>query len=126
MNTQSQRTYRGDVRAVYSGDDLVVLVDLGHDDLWQQRRVRLSGVDTPYARHAKPSSVAGQVRDYVRRLTRDRPVQIEVIRDRGKDWLAVIYIETRDGLHNLNDDLIRQGFTYTRTRTPDGRHADHQ
>lgn len=116
MATQAQRTHRGDVRAVYSGDDLVVLVDLEHDDLWQQHRVRLYGVDTPYARHAKPASTAGRIRDYVRRMTRDRVVHIEVIKDRGKDWLAVVHIESREGLHNLNDDLIAQGFTYTRTR----------
>lgn len=112
MTTQPPRIYSGDVRAVYSGDDLMVLVDLGHDDLWKRYRVRLHGVDTPYAKGAKPDTVAGRVRDYVRRITRDRVVQIEVIKERGEDWIAVVRIETREGLLNLNDDLIQKGYIF--------------
>jgi Staphylococcal nuclease homologue. len=116
MTAPAPTIIHGDVRAVFSGDDLMVLVDQGVDGLWKQRRIRLYGVDTPYAKHAKPNSPAGRVRDYVRRLTRDRLVQIEIIRDRGPDWLAVLRVETRDGLVNLNEDLIRQGYAFLHSR----------
>lgn len=116
MATPATPVIRGDVRAVFSGDDLMVLVDLGVDGLWKQQRVRLYGVDAPYAKHAKANSTAGRVRDYVRRMTRDRVVQIELILDRGPDWLAVVHVETRDGLVNLNEDLIRQGYPFLHPR----------
>lgn len=108
--------YRGDVRAVYSGDDLRVLVDMQSGGIWKEQRVRLHGVDAPYAKHAKADSPAGKVREFVKQVTRGRVIHVEVVKDRGKDWIGVVYIETRDGLVNLNQELINQGYVFNSRR----------
>ena len=46
---EERNTYDAEVREVFSGDDLVVLVDLGVESLWKRQRVRLAGGDTPNA-----------------------------------------------------------------------------
>lgn len=114
--TAAKSQYKGEVREVYSGDDLVVMVDLGTEDLWKRQRIRLHGVDTPNGMAAAADTNAGKVRTYVRSLTKGRKVHIEVISRTANSWVAVVHVETHTGLHNLNEDLIAQGFKYTREK----------
>lgn len=112
--TNAKTSYTGEVREVYSGDDLVVLVDLGTEDLWKRQRIRLFGVDTPNGMSAAADSNAGRVRAYVRAMTKGKKVRIEVTSRTSNSWVAIVTVDTPDGPKNLNDDLIAQGFKYKR------------
>lgn len=114
MNSNSQVAYTGEVKEVFSGDDLVVLVDLGVEDLWKRQRVRLHGVDTPDGTSAGAGTEAGKVRTYVRDITRNRKVTLDVKHKSRGGWVAVVYVETPQGLVNLNDELIQQGYEFKR------------
>jgi endonuclease YncB( thermonuclease family) len=110
--SDTQIAYVGEVREVFSGDDLVILVDLKVEDLWKRQRVRLHGVDTPNAVNAGAGTEAGKLRTYVRNLVKGRRVQVTIISKINNSWVAIVNVETPEGLHNLNDDLIGQGYRY--------------
>ncbi len=111
MNCENPK-YRGEVRDVFSGDDLVVMVDLGAEDLWKRQRVRLHGVDTPNGMSSAPGSSAGQIRTYVRNLVKGKKVRIEVVKRTTNSWVSIVVVETPTGDHNLNEDLIAKGFKH--------------
>jgi len=114
MNAEAKKTYDAEVVEVFSGDDLVMLVDLGAEDLYKKQRVRLKGVDTPNAVRSAADTPAGQVRTYVRNLCKGRKVSIDIESRGAGSWVVVAHVHTADGLHNLNEDLIAQGFGYQR------------
>lgn len=116
MPEPTERVYSAKVEEVFSGDDLVLMVDLGAENLHLRQRVRLHGVDTPNAINEGPDTDAGKVRGYVRNITRDRPVRVRLVSRIGGSWVAVVVITTRDGELNLNDDLIAQGFAFKREK----------
>ena len=109
-----RKTYTAEVREVFSGDDLVVLVDLGVEDLWRRKRVRLAGVDTPNAVNAGPDTEAGRLRSFVRSLARGRKAQLQVVSRGANSWVVILYIETPEGVINLNETLIQQGYQFKR------------
>lgn len=104
--------YSCEVREVFSGDDLVALVDLGVEDLWKRQRIRLSGVDTPNAINATGDSEAGLIRSYVRNLTRGRKGKLTIVSKNTSSWVVVLEVETPDGVVNVNDHLISKGYTF--------------
>jgi endonuclease YncB( thermonuclease family) len=111
------------VEEVHSGDDLILMVDLGIDGLHKRVRVRLRGVDTPSAYRAKPETEAGQIREYVRDLVQGMPVKIEVHNQGKGSWVVTLHIcsrEEREDLAatktNLNELLINKGYVYTSTQ----------
>lgn len=111
---QSEK-YSVEIRDVYSGDDLVVMVDLGVESLWKKQRVRLRGVDTPNAIHAGDDSEAGRVRYLVRSLARGRTGTITVTnRNSAGGWVVELEVNTPDGPLNLNAYLIQRGFKYSK------------
>jgi hypothetical protein len=109
-----QRILTGEVQAVFSGDDLIVLIDLGVDDLWKKKRVRLHGVDTPNAVNQGPDTEAGKLRAYVREMVRGAKVHITPVSSSPSSVVAVIEVERNGELYNLNDDLIAKGYKFKR------------
>jgi hypothetical protein len=107
------RVYDAVVEEVHSGDDLVVLVDLGIDGLFKRVRVRLFGVDTPNAYRAKADTEAGDVRDEVRRLASLGACKVHVISQGRGGWVAILMVETESGPPvNINEALIGRGYIY--------------
>mgnify|MGYP002759370126 CR=1 FL=1 len=105
--------YEGRVEGVFSGDDLVIMVDLRTEDLFKRQRVRLDGVDTPNAVGLPEDSPAGKVRKEVLSLVRNRSVRISRIRRKSTSWVAVVEI-LGDRPLNLNDYLIQKGYDFKR------------
>lgn len=110
------KVYSARVEEVFSGDDLILMIDLGVENLHLRQRVRLHGVDTPSAVNSSPDTEAGKIRSYVRNLTRDRPAKILLLTRVGGSWVGVVTIHTRDGEVNLNDDLIAKGHQFKREK----------
>lgn len=104
--------YVCEVREVFSGDDLIAMVDLGVENLWKRQRIRLSGVDTPPAINATGDTEAGQIRSHVRALTRGRKGKITVITRNTNSWVVTLVIETPEGSVDINQLLIGRGYQF--------------
>lgn len=104
--------YPCEVREVFSGDDLIALVDLGVENLWKRQRLRLSGVDTPPAINATGDTEAGQIRTYVRALTRGRKGTLTIINRNTNSWVVTLMVDTPEGPVNVNDILIARGYQF--------------
>lgn len=107
-----KNVYACEVREVFSGDDLIALVDLEVEGLWKRQRIRLSGVDTPPAINATGNTEAGQIRSHVRLLTRSRKGTITVVTRNANSWVVVLVVETAEGPVNVNDLLIARGYQF--------------
>jgi len=115
MTDTTRREYRAKIVDVFSGDDLIVMVDLGAEDLYKRQRIRLHGVDTPNAIGAGPDTEAGRVRTYVRNLVRDKNLTIHIQSRGANSWVAVVEVETPEGVTiNLNEELVSQGYAFKR------------
>lgn len=112
MRGRGYMAYEATVEEVRSGDDLVLFVSLGIDDLYKRVRARLHGADTPDAYKAGPETEAGSLRDEVRRLTRGR-VRIELLKAGNGGWVVTLYY-TNDNREwvNLNQELISRGYVF--------------
>lgn len=108
----AQAEYVCEVREVFSGDDLIALVDLGVENLWKRQRVRLFGVDTPPAINATGDTEAGQIRSYVRAITRGRKAKMEVVNRNTNSWVVVLTVDTPEGAVNINEQLIARGYQF--------------
>lgn len=107
------RMYDARVEEVHSGDDLVLLVNLGVDGLYKRVRTRLYGVDVPNAYRACADTEAGEVRDEVRRVTTGRPCKIQVITQGRGGWVVILFVLSGDGTQtNVNEVLIGRGYVY--------------
>lgn len=105
--------YAVKVEEVHSGDDLILMVDLGIDNLFKRVRARLAGVDCPDAYRAAPDTDAGKVRDSVRDLTRGEcRAQVHQQGGRGGWLVTLFYRATDSAFKNLNDQLISEGHVY--------------
>lgn len=111
-----QTKYKAKVEEVYSGDDIIVMVDLGVEELHQRRRVRLYGVDTPNAIGQQFNTPAGIIRTKVRELLRWKPVEITVMSRPNNSWIAIVELVTETGTLNINDYLIAEGFKYSKDK----------
>lgn len=100
------------VQEVRSGDDLVLLVDLGFEDLHKRVRARLKGVDTPDAYKEGNGTTAGAIRDEVRKLTRER-CKVVLLDKTRNGWLVDLYIlQSNADPVNLNELLISRGYAF--------------
>jgi hypothetical protein len=108
-----RKKYSARVEEVHSGDDFIVLVDLGIDGLYKRTRVRLHGVDAPNAYKAKPETEAGQVRDEVKRLVSGKCI-IEVVSEGKGGWIVIMYVQNGPEMDttSLNDYLAGRGYVY--------------
>lgn len=108
------RCFSAEVLDVHSGDDLIVLADLGMDGLYKKVRVRLKGVDTPDAYHSGPETEAGKIREYVKQLVKGKKVFMEVhnIVKHGTNWVVTIYLGDDSNSQSLNAMLIDMGYVF--------------
>lgn len=112
------KTYAVKVEEVHSGDDFIVLVDLGVDGLYKRTRVRLHGVDAPNAYKAKPDTEAGRVRDEVKTLVAGKCF-IEVISEGKSGWLVDFTVTLPEGRQaSLNEILVNRGYVFPPSKTP--------
>lgn len=112
MTTQEE--YACEVREVFSGDDLIAFVDLGVENLFKKQRLRLAGVDTPNAINATGNTEAGQLRTFVRNLTRGRKGKLVIVSRNTNSWVVTLTVETPEGPVNVNEYLIGQGYKFQR------------
>ena len=110
----NDRRYHCIVEEVHSGDDLVAMIELGHDALFKRSRVRLQGVDTPDAYKEKAASPAGTVREQVRRWVQanDKKCVIEKHAEGRGGWICTLWIRDEGEWVNLNERLIEMGYVY--------------
>jgi len=114
MNGNEEKRLPCEVLQVFSGDDLIVMVDLQVESLFKKQRVRLHGVDAPSAVRSGAETTAGQIRAYVRGLCKGKTVELQVISRGVSSWVVVAWVMLDTGPHNLNQDLIAQGYAYQR------------
>lgn len=88
------------VRNVYDGDTLT-LVD--------ERRVRLTGVDTPELEEKQ--AFAQQAKDYTKRYCHKQTIYLDVQgEDKYKRILAIVWVPLSDGTYlNVNEGLVSEG-----------------
>lgn len=118
MSGIEKNEYPCEIREVFSGDDLIAMVDLGVENLFKRQRIRLAGVDTPNAVKAAGDTVAGQLRQVVRAFTRGRKGKLTVTSRNASSWVVVLVVETPDGEINVNEFLITQGYKFENKTAP--------
>lgn len=109
------RIYEARVEEVHSGDDFILLVNLGVDGLFKRTRVRLHGVDAPNAYKAGPDTEARKVRDEVRRTVGiGAKCLIELVTEGKGGWIVNMTVFDA-GNHPvcLNTSLRERGYVYT-------------
>ena len=104
--------FRCEVKEVFSGDDLIAMIDLGVENLWRKQRIRLAGVDTPNAVKEGVNTPAGVIRTYIRNLTRGKPATLTVEHKNVSSWVVTLIVQTPTGPVNVNEYLISQGFQF--------------
>lgn len=116
MTAETQTEFPCEVKEVFSGDDLIVFVDLGVEGLFKRQRVRLAGVDTPNAVNAAESTEAGEIRREVRMLARHKKGRLTIVRRNTTSWVVELVVETPAGPVNLNKMLIERGYEFKEKR----------
>ena len=106
--------YSCEVKDVFSGDDLVVFVNLQTEDLWLKKRIRLYGVDTPNAVSAADDTEAGKIRRMVKQLVRGKPGRLTVISKSMTSWVCNLLVETPSGMLDVNAHLRGLGYVFDR------------
>ena len=101
-----------EVLEVHSGDDLILLVEVGIGNLYQKVRARLDGVDTPDAFKAAKDTEAGRVRDDVLNKVRGKKCQIEVLKEGKSSCIIRLFVGAEADALCLNDYLREQGYIY--------------
>ena len=108
-----RRTFEVTVEDVYSGDDLVLMVDLGVSGLYKKVRARLVGVDTPSAFQAAKHTEAGKVRDLVKTSVGRGKCSIELHSEGKGGWLVTLFVNTNGHELNINSMLAERGYVFT-------------
>lgn len=108
-----RKTYEVTVADVFSGDDLILMVDLGISGLYKKVRARLSGVDTPSAFQAPPTTEAGKVRDLVKSTVGRGQCSIELHSEGKGGWMVTLFVNTNGKVVNVNQMLADRGYVYT-------------
>jgi hypothetical protein len=108
--------FRAEVRDVFSGDDLILFIDLGIGDLYMRKRFRLHGVDTPNAIGAGPDTEAGRLRSFVYDTLKRKELKVTVISRAANSLVGIVEIESPNGNVILNDVLIDKGYRFNRDK----------
>ncbi len=110
--------YAVSVEEVHSGDDFILLVNLGIDGLYKKTRARLYGVDAPNAYKAKSDSEAGAIRDEVKRLVLNTQCSIDLVSEGKGGWIVTLYVvDPRKPEVNVNEYLKNKGFVFSTSPT---------
>ena len=101
--------YRAHVVSVYDGDTLRADVDLGFFTWVKNEQFRLARINTPEVR-GDTREDGLRSRDRLRELVLDQDIVIETEK-KGKfgRYIAEIFLDTEDGLVNVNDRLVDEG-----------------
>lgn len=113
IENTGRRTYKAYVEAVFSGDDLILMIDLNVDSLHKRKRVRLDGVLVPSAVRQTFDSEAGKIRGMVRGLIIGKTVNLIVTGHAENSWTGIIEVESAGQIVNVNELLISMGFGFT-------------
>ena len=99
---------------VHSGDDMLVMADLGFDGLHKKVRIRLYGVDTPDAFKASGDTEAGKVRSEVRSMVLGKECYIDVHKTSLRYWIVTLHsiIDGQDV--GVNQFLVDRGYIFKR------------
>ena len=108
-----RKTFEVTVEEVYSGDDLVLMVNLGVGGLYKKVRARLVGVDTPSAFQAPRNTEAGRVRDLVKSSVGRGKCSIELHSEGKGGWLVTLFVNTNGHGMNINSMLAERGYVFT-------------
>lgn len=108
-----RRTFEVTVEEVYSGDDLILMVDLGVGGLFKRVRARLAGVDTPSAFKAARGTEAGEVRQLLRSTVAKGKCSIELHSEGKGGWLVTLFVNTNGHEMNINSMLAERGYVFT-------------
>lgn len=112
------RVFEARVEEVHSGDDFILLVNLGVDGLFKKTRARLHGVDAPNAYRASPASEAGKVRDEIRKRVGSRCL-VELITEGKGGWIVNMTVFDNDNQPIcLNKVLQERGYVYASAASP--------
>ncbi len=115
-----RKKFSAEIRDVYSGDDLMAMVELGVDDLYKKKRIRLYGVDTPNGVGCGPDTEAGKVRSWVLDMVKKRRVTLTVISQTNNSWICKVEVHctspTSNYVVDLNEALIAKGFKFNREK----------
>lgn len=109
---KENKIYEARVEEVHSGDDFILMVNLGVDGLFKKVRARLYGVDAPNAFKSSPTTEAGVVRDEVRKLVVGK-CRIELVAEGKGGWIVRLFIQQGADMVCLNDILRSRGYVYT-------------
>lgn len=121
MNAEG-RKFNAKVEEVHSGDDFILLIDLGVDGLFKRTRCRLHGVDAPNAYKAKVDTEAGRVRDEVKRLVASGRCLVELVSEGKGGWIVHMHVIDSNGeLLDLNGTLRDRGYVYSPSQ--EGKHG---
>jgi hypothetical protein len=104
------------VKNIYSGDDLILLLDLGHDGLYRLTRCRLVGVDAP-STFNNDNKEAVKLKNFVSKaLNASAESYVEVSAYLNNSWLVTLYTKDAETLAyiSLNQVLINNGYVFTR------------
>lgn len=106
------------VKNIYSADDLILMLDLGHDGLYRLTRCRLVGVDAPSTFNSKNEEAVNLKNFVSKALNLSSESFIEVSSYLTNSWLVVLY--TKDpktqAFVSLNQVLINNGYVFKREK----------
>ncbi len=112
------RIYEAKVEEVHSGDDFIVMVNLGVDGLYKKTRVRLYGVDAPNAYKARADTDAGRVRDEAKSLVSGKCL-VEVVAEGKGGWIVNMTIFDDNNQPICLNTLMRErGYVYNNVTKP--------
>lgn len=120
---QTIRRYDVQVMEVLSGDDMVLMVDLGVDGLFKKVRARLHKVDTPDAFRSSPESEAQAVRRDVLALISGKTCYVDVHSSKKSGWIVTLYTESAENGDDtvcVNTYLTGMGYIYKTGRPYNG------
>lgn len=114
MSLGINNRYSASVERVISGDDLILLVDLGIDNLYKRVRARLYGVDAPDS-YKSSGAESDKVRKEVLDLVQHGKSSI-ILRGVSKGgWIIELFVEKKDdSVINVNSHLVSMGYIYDR------------
>lgn len=111
-NQMQYQTFKADVIAIFSADDLILMIDLGVDQLYKRKRVRLYNVLVPNAVRQAFDSDAGQLRGFVRGLITGKTVKLTVMGYAENSWTGIVEVESGGRMINVNELLISKGYGF--------------
>lgn len=102
------------VKNIYSADDLILMLDLGHDGLYKLTRCRLAGVDTPSTFNST-STEAENLKNFVSKaLNQGKESYVEVVSFRTNSWLVSLFTKDPEtkAFVSINQVLMNNGYVF--------------